>query len=78
MNFLSVTTQAREADPDIIAFQEVRSSKLSKEDNQVSELNGILGQYRHRLFAAADEVIPPDKLYKTGWEIEGKPRNDQN
>ena len=66
-----VNPQVRDADPDIIAFQEVRSSQTSEDENQVAELNEILGQYQHRLFVSADKVIAPDKLYKTGWEIEG-------
>ena len=66
-----VNPQVRDADPDIIAFQEVRSSETSEDENQVAELNEILGQYQHHLFVSADKVIAPDKLYKTGWEIEG-------
>lgn len=54
-----------------MAFQEVRSSAGSQDVNQIGDLNSILGQYEYRLYAAADKVKPPDKLYKSGWEMEG-------
>ncbi len=52
-------------------FQEVRSDGDNHDRNQIAELQSILGQYQHKLYAVADDVILPDRLYKTGWEAEG-------
>ncbi len=70
-HFILFLWQIREADPDVVVFQEVRSDADNHDRNQIAELQSILGQYQHKLYAVAEDVIPPDKLYKIGWEAEG-------
>ena len=66
--------QIKEADPDIIGLQEVRSDKFNTH-NQILELQQLLPQYAWDVYHPVQSVQFMKGTYKTLWSEEGKDFN---